>query len=458
MPANKLSRRSFLTAMVGVSGAALLAACAPAAAPTAAPAAKKEEPTKAAAAPTAKPAEQKAQEIKFLCRADIKTAYGVPPQIEAWNKDNASKVTMDEPAAGADVATKVQAAQAAGDLIWDGFAVMETPWATVEWVKRGIIAPLDDFIAASKVPNASKVVPGIIPTIKEAVSYQGKQYGIPGNVGSVALAWFWEPLKAAGFDKQPATWDEVETAAKGIKKAFPNLTPFGTPGNGLCDLFALLWSAKENPIDADGLIDIRSEESIKALTWMRKMVDQGLLPANNNETWANWLKGGVAMINCFDVAGTMAQATFGKDKADTGINIFPEKGKTNAGTPFWINSCVLFNKAKNPQGMVDFYLYWFGPDNKANGKQIATIAAKPCYQYTYDEFIKGQADVEWELKGIDLVAKSKWFPVNSYWGIENAKIGAWIQKAMDPNQKFDPKATMDGAYKEIKDEIAKQKL
>ena len=46
-----------------------------------------------------------------------------------------------------------------------------------------------------------------------------------------------------------------------------------------------------------------------------------------------------------------------------------------------------------------------------------------------------------------------------YWGIESGKIGGWIQKAMDVEPKVRTRrSTMDAAYKEIKDEIAKQKI
>lgn len=452
----KVSRRQFLSAAAATSAAGILAACAPAA-PTAAPAATKApeaqvEPTKAPAAAEGKP-------TKILCRTDIKGAYAVEAAVKDWNAANPkSVVSLDEPPSGTDAATKIQAAQAAGDLIWDGFMVMETPWAMVEWVKRGIIAPLDDLIKASTVKNADKVVPAIIPTVKEAASYEGKFYGFPGNIGSVALAWFWEPLKAAGYEKQPETWDEVYDASKKIKAKKPDLTPFASAINGLCDLYTMIYSAKENPFDADGLIDIQSAESISALKWMRKMVEEGLMPASDKDQWGTWLKGGIAIITCFDVAGTMAQQTFGADKADTGISFFPEKGKINAGAPFWMNCNVVLNKAKNPQGMTDFYLFMFGPDNKATGKQITDVAAKPAYQYTIDEFVKTDKKYEWEVKGLDLVAKTKPFPRNTYWGIESGKIGGYIQKCLDVSQTFEPEKAMADAYKEIKDEIAKQKI
>ena len=119
---------------------------------------------------------------------------------------------------------------------------------------------------------------------------------------------------------------------------------------------------------------------------------------------------------------------------------------------------MLLNKAKTPQGIVDFFLWWIGPSNTATGKQIADVAAKPCYQYTYDEFVKPVPKNQWQLAGIDLVAKSKWFPINTAFGIENAKISPWIEKVVDPGTAMDPAKAMASAMEEIKGELAKQKF
>jgi ABC-type glycerol-3-phosphate transport system substrate-binding protein len=453
----RLSRRQFLAlSSTTVAAGALLAACGGAA--TQAPAATAAPSSGDQTSPTSAPAAAAGGAISFLCRADIKSAYAADKAVEAWNKENAaSQIKLDEPPAG-DITTKIQASQAAGDLVWDGFSVMEAPWSTVEWTKRGIIQPLDDFIAASKVKNADKVKPGIIPTILESASYNGKQYLIPGNVGTVALAWFTQPLKDAGYTKQPETWDEVYDFATKSKAKSPKLTPFDSAATPLCDLVAMMWGGTDTPYDKDGLLDITGQTAIDALKWLQKMVKEGLMPKTHTESLGNWLKGGTAMITSYDVAGTMAQQTFGDTAADTGINYFKEKGKIGAGAPFWINGSVLLNKAKNPQGMVDFFLWWFGPDNKTTGKQIADVAAKPCYQYTYDEFVKPVPKNQWQLVGIDLVSKSKWFPINTAWGIENTKLTPWVEKVVDPATAMDPAQAMAGALKDIQTELAKQKF
>ena len=90
-----LSRRQFLQATGGVSLVALLAACGPTAAPT-------------TGDDGAAPAAEGAQEINFLVRQDIRSAYAADAAVEAWNAENEQQVIIDEPAGTAD--TKIQAA------------------------------------------------------------------------------------------------------------------------------------------------------------------------------------------------------------------------------------------------------------------------------------------------------------------------------------------------------------
>ena len=433
-----LSRRQFLQASGGLAMTALLAACA---APSAGPGANA-------------PVTRAVSEINFLVRPDIRSAYAADAAAEAWNAINEQKVVIDEPAGAAD--TKIQAAIAAGDLIWDGFAVIEGPWAIQSWVTRGLIQPLDDYIAVSTVPNDDKVIPAIIPSVLESSKYEGKQYTIPGNVGSVALGWFWEPLAAAGVEP-PETWDEIRVAAEKIKEAAPGWTPFDAACSPLCDHISMIWGATNTPLTADGLVDWAGEASIAALEWKQEMVRAGLMPATHQESFGNWLKGGTAIMTSFDVHGTMAQQTFGIDAATTGLNMIREKGDRKAGAPFWLNGSVILNNAENPQGILDFYLWWFGPDNKASGRQIATVAAKPAYQYTYDEFIAPDPAQAWQLEGIELVRNSVPFPANLYWGIQNSVAAPWIEKAVDPSNNLTAEAAMLAAVEEMQAEIAKMR-
>jgi ABC-type glycerol-3-phosphate transport system substrate-binding protein len=408
------------------------------------------------------PAQDANQDIHLLIRNDILSAYAADDAVKRWEADHPAKVKLDEPPAGADPSQKIQAAQAAGDLVWDGFAVMVAPWDTQQWVSRQLVVPLDDYITASKIPDAKAVIDGIIPSIKESLKYQGKQYSVPGNVGSVALAWMTEPMKAAGVTENPVSWDEVHDAAAKIADAAPDYTPFDSATSPLADLWSMIWGATDKPINADGLVDITSQASIDAVNWMKMMVSEQLMPpvrsavgAATNQNFQDWQNGSTAIITSYDVAATIAQATFGQDAAVNGLNMRKDKTQVQAGTPFWTNTCVVLNKAKNPQGMTDFYLWWFSPSNEATGKQIATVAAKPCYQYTYDKFIKDNPLYQWEADAIEVVRNSVPFPANTTVTIQEQQTQPWLEKAI--SGKVDPEEAMQNAAKDIAAQLAKQK-
>lgn len=479
------SRRKFTGLMMLGSAGILLAACggtatpAPTAAPTTAAAPASGPTATAAATPTtataatpttgtaakATPQAQAAGAkvagpISFLCRPDIVTAYGAEAAVKAFMDSHpGAKITLDKPPQGVDLLTKLRAAIASNSLVWDGYSVMEVPWSTAQWVEAQVIQPMDGLISASTEPDATKLLDGIIPTIKEATKYKGKIYSIPGNVGSVALQWYWEPVKAAGYTKQPATWDEAYDAAKKIKDKYGDKwIPFAQILTPLCGLFTLLWAATP-PSDLftkDGLINIQGKGSIEALNWMKKMVKEGLMPPTDKNVSEEWDRKTVAMLLAYDVKGENAQKTYGYDAADTGINIFPKAGEINSGTPFWMNGSVIFNKAKNPQGMMDFLIWWFGPSNTEAQKTLVATAAKPCYSYTYEKFVKDDPKFQWQQVGIDLVAKSVPFPANTYFQIQMSAIGPWQDKFLAPDSKLTAEEAMRNAAKDVADKIAAQ--
>lgn len=437
----KMSRRQFLAASGGVALAAVTGF-------SSALAVSREEFVESAAL-------QEAGEINFLIRTDIRSAYAGDAAQQAWNAAFPDRpLVLDEPTDAAD--TKIQAAQAAGDLVWDGFAVIEGPWQITSWVTRQLIVPLDDLIAASTIPRAADVIAGIIPSVLESSKYEGQQYTIPGNVGSVALGWYTEPLTKAGLEVPESltwSWDEIRAAAEAIKSTSPDVTPFDFACSALCDLMAMIWGATANPITDEGLIDWTGEAAVAALKWQQEMVAEGLMPAVHTESFGNWLKGGTAIMNSFDVHGTMAQQAFGEAAAGTGLNMRRAVDDPAAGCPFWLNGCVVLNQAKNPQGMADFFLWWFSPDNADTGRQIANVAAKPPYQYMYDDHIVGNAAQEWQIPGIELVRDSVPFPTNLYFNTQNSVASTWIQQALDPANNMSAEEALEGALEEIRFEI-----
>ncbi|MEM7131748.1 MAG: hypothetical protein AAF702_35875 [Chloroflexota bacterium] len=431
-----LSRRQFLIAIGGATLAATLAACA-----TPAPGGGDSSPS------------AETSEINFLIRTDIRNAYAGDAAVDRWNEAFGDQpIILDEPAEGG-VDTKIQAAQAAGDLIWDGYAVIAVPWDTARWVNQGLIQPLDDFISVSTIPGADQVTAGIIPSVLESSKSEGKQYAIPGNVGSVALGWYNDILDEAGVDRPLLTWDEVRAAAEKVHEINQEVNAFDRPNTPLTDLVGMIWGATDTPYTDEGLIDWSGEASLLAIKWMQEMVADGLMPAVN-AGFGTWLQKGTAIMSSFDVHGTLAQQEHGDAAADTGINMRLNKDEPMAGAPFWLNGCVVLDKAANPQGMTDFFLWWFSPENEENGKQIADVAAKPAYQYTYDNYISGVDKHQWQLEGIELVRESVPFQTNLTWGTETSVVRPWLEKALDPANAMSAEEAMAGALEEIDVELA----
>lgn len=435
-----LSRRHFLRMAGGITTASLLAACVAPSGDTA----------------SSDGATAETQEINFLVRADIRNAYAADVAVEKWNEAfGDQQVILDEPAEGA-IDTKIQAAQAAGDLIWDGFAVIAVPWDTARWINQGLIQPLDPFIEVTNVPGGDQVIPGIIPSVLESTKAEGKQYAIPGNVGSVALGWYNEILDEGGVDRPLLTWDEVRAAAEKVHAINDTINAFDRPNTPLTDLVGMIWGATDTPYTDEGLIDWSGEAAMASIQWMQEMVADGLMPAVNTG-FGTWLQKGTAIMSSFDVHGTLAQQEHGDAAADTGINMRRDKDDAKAGAPFWINGCVVLDQAANPQGMTDFFLWWFSPENADHGKQIADVAAKPAYQYTYDAYVQGVEKHQWQLEGIELVRNSVPFQTNLTWGTETSVVQSWLEKALDPANGMAAEEAMASALEEIEKELAEMR-
>ncbi|WP_204115545.1 ABC transporter substrate-binding protein [Shimia biformata] len=96
-----------------------------------------------------------------------------------------------------------------------------------EFVGFDMVQPLDD-IAADKIPGWKD---RIVPEVMNSGMHEGKLYGLPTYVDMASfLAVNLDALEEAGFDRPPATWEELREYAKAMTKpdrpglAFPATT------------------------------------------------------------------------------------------------------------------------------------------------------------------------------------------------------------------------------------------
>ena len=130
----------------------------------------------------------------------------------------------------------------------------------------------------------------IWPGALEAVTYQGKVYGMPWVNDVLFLYYNEEMLKAAGFDKPPKTWTELEQMAMAAKEKgvveYPFIESFPQE-EGLTIAFAYyLFAFGGNFFDAENKPAFNSPEGLAALNYMVKGMKEGMYnPASLESTY-----------------------------------------------------------------------------------------------------------------------------------------------------------------------------
>ena len=141
---------------------------------------------------------------------------------------------------------KIVAASGAGD---DGYDVVlfDVIWPA-EFATRGF---LQDVSARIPTDTTEQVFPGAWTTVE----YDGKRYGMPWILDTKYLYFNREMLTAAGFDKAPATWQELVAQARVIKEKglveFPLVWSWSQSEAMICD-FTTLTAAFKGNFFADG--------------------------------------------------------------------------------------------------------------------------------------------------------------------------------------------------------------
>lgn len=174
---------------------------------------------------------------------------------------------------------------------------------------RSVIVPLDD-VAKQIGLEASDFT----PAVWDPGIYDGKRYGIPLDVHTLAMYYNKDHFEKAGIKEPPTDAASLEDACKKLQ-ASGFKTPFWMPNQWPAHLMFLsvLWQMGGAPYAEDGSeATFGSDAGVKALTWMREQVDKGYSPDNvdidaqylafkngkNSITWD-----GIWQINDLEAAG-----------------------------------------------------------------------------------------------------------------------------------------------------------
>lgn len=119
-------------------------------------------------------------------------------------------------------------------------------------------------------------------------TYHGKQLGLPWYTGAIGLVTNKELLSKAGASAEPKTLEEFEVNLRALKGI--GVIPYAatTKTAGLKDI--LLWMQTfGSPIIENGKSTIGDDASVEAVTWYKKLFDDGLIAADVDRSSARTL-------------------------------------------------------------------------------------------------------------------------------------------------------------------------
>jgi multiple sugar transport system substrate-binding protein len=198
---------------------------------------------------------------------DVKT------MTDAFTKANPNVTVVPEFVAYDSLHDKIVTDQVGGSGQYD-LVLMDAIWPA-EFAKAGIVTDI-----TAKIPAEFKS--GVFASAWTAANYQGKTYGVPWINDSKFFFFNKKMLADAGITAPPTTWDQVVTDAKAIKDKgivkYPMVGSWKQAEAVICDWtqLAAVFGATDF-VDAQGKALFNTDGGLKALQFMKMLLDQGLM-------------------------------------------------------------------------------------------------------------------------------------------------------------------------------------
>jgi multiple sugar transport system substrate-binding protein len=246
-----------------------------------------------------------------------------------------------------------------GDVIW-----------TAELAESGWISDLSDRFPESQ---QQQFLPGSV----EAITFNGKPYGMPWFTDTGLLYYRKDLLKKSGFNGPPKTWDELKQMTRKVRRdsdiKFGFLFQGAKSEAGVCDGCEFIWGHGGNVLDPSDptkvLVD--SPQAIEGLETERSMITDGIAPKavavyEETETEGGFLRGDAVFLRnwpyVYSLIGTSAYPKLKTDQV--GVSELPSAdGKPGNGTvgdqPLYIST-----SSKYPDAAWKFIEFLTAPEQQ----------------------------------------------------------------------------------------------
>lgn len=125
----------------------------------------------------------------------------------------------------------------------------------------------------------------------ETGTFDGVQYGLPWTTASIGMVANSELLEEAGISEIPETVEEFEAALEALQGLGPDFIPYAamTDTAQLKDIIPWIWQFGGTIIDENGNVTLGDEGSVRAVEWMRDLLDSRLIAPDIDRTAARTL-------------------------------------------------------------------------------------------------------------------------------------------------------------------------
>src|SRR5215216_649404 len=215
-----------------------------------------------------------------------------------------------------------------GDVIW-----------TAELAESGWISDLSDRFPESQ---QQAILPGSV----QAITYNGKPYGMPWYTDTGLLYYRKDLLEKSGYDGPPKTWDELKQMTRKVRAESDIKFGFVFQGaryeGGVCDACEFIWGHGGNVLDPEDptKVVIDSPQAIAGLETERSMITDGIAPKSvtvykESETDGVFLSGDAIFLREWPYAyALVGTSNFPKlEPEQVGVSELPSAdGKPGNGT------------------------------------------------------------------------------------------------------------------------------
>jgi multiple sugar transport system substrate-binding protein len=373
------------------------------------------------------------------------------------------------PVEGFDVARFVAEAKS-GESTWDVYVGM-TPFVEMaQLIKAGVIEPWDAYIP-------KEVLDDLIPSIREECTVDGKLYSWPFLIDVVVQASNYALTSAASIeDKAPATWDEYLANSKKVIDSGAALYGCTFDAHGwrcLCPITHSVSTQCYYNLEGDPsgypLYDFTSEPALKALDYMKQMLDlssANALQPGTTDGGVNQTPDEVAFaaqkvayyIKYQNAPLRMAQNW--PDPATLRLAALPSGGE--GATVFWTTGACLFKYGQNKEKAVEYmkalvYNMRIWKDS-ISGSPSGHPGHLPPFQSVWDQLNKENPDWlqanAWVNLVLDQLKVAKAIPNHPY-GLQQFIIGQPYWEAYLKGEEADPKKAMQAAKDAVVAEMKK---